>query len=54
MAEEKERETKQCNIKLYVDQIERLDNLWKRRLLKDRSELIRIELDKILAQEDKK
>jgi metal-responsive CopG/Arc/MetJ family transcriptional regulator len=54
MAEEKERETKQYNVKLYVDQIEGLDNLWKRRLLKDRSELIRIELDKVLAEEDKK
>jgi metal-responsive CopG/Arc/MetJ family transcriptional regulator len=54
MVDEKERETKQYNIKLYVDQIERLDNLWKRRLLKDRSELIRIELDKVLAEEDKK
>ena len=53
MVDEKERETKQYNIKLYVDQIERLDNLWKSRLLKDRSELIRIELDKVLAEEDK-
>ena len=35
MVDEKERETKQYNIKLYVDQIEGLDNLWKRRLLKD-------------------
>lgn len=50
---EKERETIQVNVKLYKDQLEGLDRLWKRRLLNNRSELIRIELDKILAQEDK-
>lgn len=49
---EKDRELKQVNVKLYKDQLAGLDRLWKRRLLKDRSELIRIELDKVLAEED--
>jgi len=50
---EKDRELKQVNVKLYKDQLDALDRVWKRRLLNNRSELIRIELDKVLAEEDK-
>lgn len=49
---EKDRELKQVNVKLYKDQLDALDRVWKRRLLNNRSELIRIELDRIIAAED--
>lgn len=45
-----ERETTQLNIIVYKDQLKKIDRIWKRRFLKNRSELLRIELDKLIEE----
>ncbi|KAF5046686.1 hypothetical protein DSECCO2_468230 [anaerobic digester metagenome] len=51
LGEGKERELIQVNIRLYKDQLARLDRIWKLKELDSRSELIRIELDKLFEEE---
>lgn len=50
MTEKEGRELKQVNIRLFKDQIEPLDRLWKSKFLNDRGELIRITIDKLLEE----
>lgn len=45
-----DRETTQVNLILYKDQLEKIDRIWKRMYLKNRSELIRIELDRLIEE----
>lgn len=49
--ENKERELIQVNIRLYKDQLGKIDRLWKLKNLDSRSELLRIELDRVLEEE---
>jgi|LSQX01.2.fsa_nt_gb metal-responsive CopG/Arc/MetJ family transcriptional regulator len=51
MAVDKDRELIQVNIRLYKDQLARLDRIWKLKELDSRSELIRMQLDKLFEEE---
>jgi metal-responsive CopG/Arc/MetJ family transcriptional regulator len=51
LGEGKERELIQVNIRLYKDQLARLDRIWKLKELDSRSELIRMQLDKLFEEE---
>ena len=51
LGEGKERELIQVNIRLYKDQLDRLDRIWKLKELDSRSELIRMQLDKLFEEE---
>jgi metal-responsive CopG/Arc/MetJ family transcriptional regulator len=51
MAVDKDREIVQMNIRVYKDQLPRLDRIWKLKELDSRSELIRMQLDKLFEEE---
>ena len=51
MAVDKDREIVQMNIRVYKDQLARLDRIWKLKELDSRSELIRMQLDKLFEEE---
>ena len=51
MAVDKDREIVQKNIRVYKDQLPRLDRIWKLKELDSRSELIRMQLDKLFEEE---
>jgi len=51
LGEGKDREIVQMNIRVYKDQLPRLDRIWKLKELDSRSELIRMQLDKLFEEE---
>lgn len=54
MGENEPREIVQVNLRLYKDQLEPLSKLWKLKLLNSKSELMRIEIDRILKENEDK
>lgn len=54
MGENEPREIVQVNLRLYKDQVEPLNKLWKLKLLNSKSELMRIEIDRILKENEDK
>lgn len=54
MGDIKPREIVQVNLRLYKDQLEPLSKLWKLKLLNSKSELMRIEIDRILKENEDK
>lgn len=54
MGENEPREIVQVNLRLFKDQLEPLNKLWKLKLLNSKSELMRIEIDRILKENEDK
>ena len=54
MGENEPREIVQVNLRLFKDQLEPLSKLWKLKLLNSKSELMRIEIDRILKENEDK
>ena len=54
MGENEPREIVQVNLRLYKDQLDPLSKLWKLKLLNSKSELMRIEIDRILKENEDK
>lgn len=54
MGENEPREIVQVNLRLFKDQVEPLSKLWKLKLLNSKSELMRIEIDRILKENEDK
>lgn len=52
MGENEPREIVQVNLRLFKDQLEPLNKLWKLKLLNSKSELMRIEIDRMLKENE--